>query len=162
LNGQIVLKRTFNNSVEHDTYYVYDQFGNLTYVLPPLVDTSQTITQTVLDGLCYQYKYDNRNRLVEKKLPGKDWEFIVYDKLNRVVATGPANSPFDEASTTKGWLISKYDVFNRNIYTGWYTGHDVNAEKRYALQELQSNATSINESKTSNNTIDNIPINYTN
>lgn len=42
--GQVVLKRTFNNSVAHDTYYVYDQFGNLTFVIPPAVNTSTTIT----------------------------------------------------------------------------------------------------------------------
>src|SRR5690606_20727603 len=33
--GQIILKRTFNDNEAHDTYYVYDDFGNLTYVLPP-------------------------------------------------------------------------------------------------------------------------------
>jgi len=68
------LKRTYGVSVvagietetAHDTYYVYDQFGNLTYVIPPLVNTALPITQTILDNLCYQYKYDYRNRLVEK------------------------------------------------------------------------------------------------
>ncbi|NJM79892.1 MAG: type IV secretion protein Rhs, partial [Flavobacterium sp.] len=72
--GQVILKRTYNASVAHDTYYVYDQFGNLTYVIPPLADGVST--QTILDNLGYQYKYDARNRLVEKKLPGKQWEFI--------------------------------------------------------------------------------------
>ncbi|MCH2218655.1 MAG: DUF6443 domain-containing protein, partial [Flavobacteriales bacterium] len=51
-NGQVVLKRTYNNSQAHDTYYIYDDFGNLTYVLPPKA-ADQTITQTVLDELCY-------------------------------------------------------------------------------------------------------------
>ncbi len=55
----------FNNGIAHDTYYVYDQFGNLTYMIPPLVNN----TASQLDGLCYQYKYDHRNRLLEKKLP---------------------------------------------------------------------------------------------
>ncbi|PKP16714.1 MAG: hypothetical protein CVU07_06015, partial [Bacteroidetes bacterium HGW-Bacteroidetes-23] len=84
--GQVILKRTYNNSNTHDTYYVYDIYGNLTYVIPPKVDVNQTLTQAILDGLCYQYKYDSRNRLVEKKLPGKQWEFMVYDKLDRVIA----------------------------------------------------------------------------
>ena len=113
--GQVVLKRTYNNSEKHDTYYVYDQFGNLTYVLPPLAEG--VATQTILDNLGYQYKYDYRNRLVEKKLPGKQWEFIVYDKLDRPIATGPAFSPYGGSDI--GWMITEYDVFGRVTQTGW-------------------------------------------
>jgi len=69
--GHVVLKRTYDNSVAHDTYYVYDIYGNLTYVIPPMAD--MTLTQAILDDLCYQYQYDARNRLVAKKLPGKQW-----------------------------------------------------------------------------------------
>ncbi|WP_409416741.1 DUF6443 domain-containing protein [Flavobacterium sp. PS2] len=114
--GRLILKRTYESDKKHDTYYVYDEYGNLTYVIPPKADGA--ISDKILNNLCYQYKYDNRNRLVEKKLPGKQWEFIVYDRLNRVVATGPANSPFQD-DTTVGWLLTKYDVFGRSIYTGW-------------------------------------------
>src|SRR5690606_6086179 len=46
--GRVVLKRTYAlvNSTEspHDTYYVYDHYGNLTYVLPPKVDTSDGVS----------------------------------------------------------------------------------------------------------------------
>ncbi|SHI64887.1 DUF6443 domain-containing protein [Flavobacterium terrae] len=123
--GRVVLKRTFSNIIEggtiveseakHDTYYIYDQYGNLTYVIPPLADGD--ISENSLNGLCYQYKYDYRNRLVAKKLPGKQWEFIVYDKLDRPVATGPAFSPSGDA--TSGVLITEYDVFGRVTQTGW-------------------------------------------
>ncbi len=119
--GKVVLKRTYNiigsATEKHDTYYIYDQFGNLTFVLPPLVNASATITTTILNALCYQYKYDNRNRLVAKKLPGKQWEFIVYDKLDRPVATGPAFNPY--GTQTLGWMITQYDVFGRVMQTGW-------------------------------------------
>jgi RHS repeat-associated protein len=113
--GQVVLKQTFNAGNAHDTFYVYDQFGNLTYVLPPLAEGATT--QTILDGLCYQYKYDYRNRLVAKKLPSKQWEYIVYDKLDRPVATGPSFSPWGDG--TVGVLISEYDVLGRVTQTGW-------------------------------------------
>jgi len=113
--GKVVLKRTYNNGDKHDTYYIYDPYGNLTYVIPPLAEANAS--QENLDHLGYQYKYDSRNRLVEKKLPGKQWEFIVYDKLDKPVATGPAFSPYGNGSI--GWLITQYDVFGRVVQTGW-------------------------------------------
>jgi RHS repeat-associated protein len=170
--GQIVLKRTYGivgngiTNEKHDTYYVYDNFGNLTFVIPPQVDTSVSISLTILNNLCYQYKYDYRNRLVEKKLPGRQWEFIVYDKLDRVVATGPAASPFNDL-TTVGWLVTKYDVLNRPVYTGWITSSPATNPGRKALQQAQNdpNLTILNETKLpsgSSTTIDNAPVSYSN
>jgi RHS repeat-associated protein len=159
--GQVVLKRTFNNNVAHDTFYIYDQFGNLTYVIPPAV--SGAITQTVLDNMGYQYKYDYRNRLVEKKLPGKQWEYIVYDKLDRVVATGPAYNPYGGGDSNKGWLITKYDVLNRPVYTAWYSPTDVNTINRKVLQTTYNSATTYSENKTTSvSTINGIATKYTN
>jgi RHS repeat-associated protein len=113
--GKVVLKRTFNAGNAHETYYVYDQFGNLACVIPPLAEGAFDVN--TLNGLCYQYRYDMRNRLVSKKLPGKQWEFIVYDLLDRPVATGPALSPWGDG--TQGVLITEYDVFGRVTQTGW-------------------------------------------
>ncbi|WP_121329946.1 MULTISPECIES: DUF6443 domain-containing protein [unclassified Flavobacterium] len=143
--GQVVLKRTYNGTDQFDTYYVYDdKYGNLTYVIPPKADG--TITLDILNDLCYQYKYDYRNRLVEKKLPGKQWEFIVYDKLDRPVATGPAASPFKDDATI-GWMITKYDVLGRPIYTGW-NPQTVSPSTRKTLQDAQNSATTLFETKT--------------
>ena len=157
--GQVILKRTFNDNEAHDTYYTYDQFGNLTYVIPPAV--SGVITQTVLDNMCYQYKYDYRNRLVEKKLPGKQWEYIVYDKLDRVVATGPAYNPY--GTGVSGWLITKYDVMNRPVYTAWLSAVVASPADRKILQTTYNSATIYSESKTTSvSTIDGISVKYTN
>src|SRR5690554_3795886 len=159
LKGNVVLKRTYNNSVAHDTYYVYDNYGNLSYVLPPLANG--TITSTTLDKLCYQYRYDEKNRLVEKKLPGKEWEYIVYDQSDRVVMTGPVYSPF--GSGNKGWLFTKYDAFSRPVYTGYYNGHSVTANNRKAIKDLVYAQANSNETKTTaNQTVDGVAIRYTN
>lgn len=165
--GHLILKRTFGVSVVsgtetntiHDTYYVYDQYGNLSYVLPPLV--SGTIDQGVLDNLCYQYKYDLRNRLVEKKLPGKQWEYIVYNKVDKVVATGPALSPFTDGEDP-GWLITKYDAFGRAILTAW-KGGDVSNGDRKDLQHSYNNAVYTSEGKNSSvTTVNNVSFKYSN
>ncbi len=119
--GRVVLKRTFSEDnsalITHDTYYAYDDFGNLTYVLPPKVSDSGTLpTSTELDQLCYQYRYDQRNRLIEKKIPGKGWEYIVYDKLDRPVLTQDA-----KLRISKQWLFTKYDAFDRVAFTGLHS-----------------------------------------
>lgn len=159
--GKVVLKRTYDNGLTHDTYYVFDQYGNLTYVLPPLVDTSVTITQAVLDGLCYQYKYDHRNRLVEKKLPGKAWEYIVYDQLDRPVLTGPSFQPFGTGE--QGWLLTKYDVFGRVTYTAWYNDGTAPSETtRKQLQADRDLVTVLSESRTTGVIIDGVDIGYKN
>ncbi|MEM8765753.1 MAG: RHS repeat-associated core domain-containing protein, partial [Bacteroidota bacterium] len=111
--GRVVLKRTYDENVPHDTFYVYDDFGNLTYVLSPKTDVSDGVSQTELNDLGYQYVYDRRNRLVEKKLPGKGWEYIVYNMLDQPVLTQDAN-----LRANGDWLFTKYDAIGRVAYTG--------------------------------------------
>lgn len=158
--GKVVLKRTYNNGDAHETYYVYDQFGNLTYVIPPLANGS-TIN---LGDMCYQYKYDYRNRLVEKKLPGKQWEYIVYNTQGMPVATGPAYNPWGASSEEDtGWLITKYDAFGRVVYTGWYTGKVVTSIERVKYQSEQDALANPFETALDGSiTFDNIPLGYTN
>ncbi|MEZ0007976.1 hypothetical protein ABH942_003362, partial [Flavobacterium sp. 28YEA47A] len=166
--GKLVLKRVWGSSIVngtpaeswHDTYYVYDDFGNLAFVLPPLSDGSAS--QADLDGLCYQYRYDEHNRLVEKKLPGKQWEFIVYDSLDRVIATGPALSPFKDMAGSIGWLFTKYDVFGRVAYTGWMQAA-VSSTDRNSLQAARNaQVSNLSEAKAeSDNTVNGVVFRYT-
>ncbi|BFP41150.1 hypothetical protein FGF1_19950 [Flavobacteriaceae bacterium GF1] len=115
--GRVVLKRTYalvgSTETAHDTYYVYDDFGNLTYTLPPKVVAGDGVSATELNELCYQYVYDHRNRLVEKKVPGKGWEHIVYNKLDRPILTRDPN-----LKAQGQWLFTKYDAHGRVAYTG--------------------------------------------
>ncbi|WP_299432033.1 DUF6443 domain-containing protein [uncultured Aquimarina sp.] len=136
--GRTVLKRTFNNNEPHDTYYVYDTFGNLTYVVPPKVTTDDGISDTEIDELCYQYKYDSRNRLVEKKIPGKGWEYIVYNKLDQPIMTQDANQ-----RARNEWLFTKYDMFGRVILTGLYKDN----RDRVAIQSSANSAAQQYDSK---------------
>ncbi|MEW7279223.1 DUF6443 domain-containing protein [Aquimarina sp. 2201CG1-2-11] len=137
--GQIILKRTYNSSPTssgegaeggggaHDTYYIYDDYGNLSFVIPPKVDTTNGISNTELAELCYQYKYDQRNRLVEKKIPGKGWEYIVYNKLDQPVLTQDALLKQNNL-----WLFTKYDALGRVAYTGKMT---ISSKTRLQLQQ---------------------------
>ncbi len=116
--GRVILKRTYAStplatSEAHDTYYVYDRYGNLTYVIPPKVTTVDGVSNTELSELCYQYTYDYRNRLIEKKIPGKGKEYIIYNTLDQPVFTQDAN-----LRAKNRWLFTKYDAFGRVAYTG--------------------------------------------
>ena len=208
--GQVILKRTYGKvgsgtvNEKHDTYYVYDIYGNLIYVIPPkaadlvgstaalqpdvistaIVASGSTLnlsainsiilspgfnaqsgstftavidnsSQSVLDNLCYQYKYDYRNRLVEKKLPGKQWEYIVYDKLDRPILTQDAN-----LKALNKWLFTKYDAFSRPVYTGEYTKTSQNS--RVDLQGIADLNTVLLENKQGSNTINNTTVYYSN
>ena len=118
--GRVILKRTYSNNIDHDTYYVYDDFGNLTYVLPPKAEAHSGLPSgTILDELCYQYKYDSRNRLIEKKIPGKGWEYIVYNKLDKPILIQDQN-----LKAINKWLFTKYDQFGRVAYTGMMSSSD--------------------------------------
>jgi RHS repeat-associated protein len=117
--GHIVLKRTFNNNngIETlSTYYVYDDYNNLTFVLPPSAMPDNGLSSSnaaTLNNFCYQYRYDSRNRLAQKRIPGKDWEYMVYNKTDQIVATQDANQRLN-----KQWIFTKYDAIGRVIQTG--------------------------------------------
>lgn len=100
-----------------NTYYVYDDFGLLRYVLPPqtFADGNAYITQDELDKYCYQYKYDARRRMIHKKLPGADWVYMAYDKRDRLVAEQDGNQ-----RDNGRWVVTKYDALNRPVMTGYY------------------------------------------
>lgn len=138
--GRVVLKRSFNrkpdNSVEMlSTYFVYNDFGDLAYVLPPgrdsefNPDTGTLPNTTQLNNFAYQYRYDGRRRMVEKKLPGKGVEYIVYNKLDQVVLTQDAEQ---RAKSPKEWTFTKYDAHGRVVMTGRYT---TTATTRTAVQD---------------------------
>ena len=162
-SGQVLLKRTYavigGSDVAHDTYYVYDNYGNLTYVLSPeasdsVIDTNNTIDTVVLDNLGYQYKYDYRNRLIEKKIPGKGWESIVYDILDRPVLTQDPN-----LQAQGKWLFTKYDALGRVVYTGMYT----DSQTRAQLQTTVGALTTVHETKSSTAlNISSVDVYYTN
>ena len=112
--GQVLLVRKIVSATENaDTYYVYNNYDQLAYVIPPLASVSASLDLSTLDRLCYQYRYDGKNRLVEKKLPGKGKEYMVYDKQDRLILTRDSNLEAKDE-----WLFTKYDQFSRPIYTG--------------------------------------------
>jgi len=144
-NGETVLKRAFNRkpdaSIEMlSTYYVYDNLGLLCFVLTPGANPDGgTVSQNILDNLCYQYRYDGRNRLIEKKLPGRNKDFIVYNKLDQSIMVQDGNQ---RSSNDQQWTVTKYDALSRQVVSGLYTqsGSLANIEYRTDMQTAVDNA----------------------
>lgn len=105
------------------TYYVYDDYNNLSLVIPPkAVELLQAnswnlnFNANLLSEYCFEYKYDERNRTIEKRAPGKKAEYIIYDKWDREVL-----SQDGELRKTNKWIFTKYDGHDRKVMTGFYT-----------------------------------------
>ena len=124
--GRLVLERQTVGSAKYDTYYVYDIYGNLAFVLPPAASDALTLgtwsinSNTTLQNYAYNYKYDSRNRCVEKKLPGCEKISVTYDTADRIIATQDGVQRLTGAST-----YYEYDSFSRQIVKGTKTSAGV-------------------------------------
>jgi RHS repeat-associated protein len=130
--GRIVLKRIWKDeSTCLNTYYVYDDVGNLAYVIPPAVTTTsftEAPTDAEFNNYIYAYHSDNRNRVAEKKIPGKGWEHLAYNYIGQVVATQDAMQ-----RANNKWTFTKYDGRGRVIMTGEITDNRTHQQITDAL-----------------------------
>jgi len=78
MHENTILERRGTNN---DTYYVYDNYGRLSYVLPPMCQLCST---SELPEYWYKYTYDDRGRCTEKQLPGCAVVEYWYDEANRI------------------------------------------------------------------------------
>jgi RHS repeat-associated protein len=119
------------------TYYVYDDFGRLRFVLPPkmteLIATTWSVAQIPADELCFRYEYDGRNRMIIKKIPGAGEVWMVYDARNRLVMSQDAN-----LRTAGKWMVTSYDLLNRPVQTGLLT--DANNRTIHAVAAYGSSS----------------------
>lgn len=105
---------------------------------------------TMLADLAYQYKYDNKNRLIEKKLPGKEPEYVVYDKLDRPILTQDGNLRIQNK-----WLFVKYDAFDRIAYSGIWSNPN-SGQNRDVIQQIVDNQSVSLWSEVKNSTSQNV------
>ena len=136
--GQVLLTRQINNNSElFDTYYVYDNLGNLSFVIPPILSeiaTKGNLSAENLDLYGYQYKYDSRKRCVQKKLPGAQYISYIYDKADRLIFTQDG-----EQRAKHEWVFALSDALGRNVLTGICKNTDIeNAKYQDLLVEAEA------------------------
>ena len=105
-----------------DTYYLYDNMGKLRAVLPPAVSDNiqlyNSISTDLINQYAYLYLYDNRERLIAKKLPGCDWNRFAYDGADRILYSQ------DGEQRQRGELtFYLYDIFGRLCVQGIADGN---------------------------------------
>ena len=133
-----VLTRQNTGASYTDTHYVYDMYGNLCYVLPPeasslLHNVSGAISDSNDDlaKFAYIYKYDHRNRCIEKKLPGCSPVRYVYDRCDNLVYSQDGNQ-----RANGQWAFIAYDALGRVAYSGVTSERRTAAQLRDAFQNL--------------------------
>jgi RHS repeat-associated protein len=123
MSGHIVCKRVIITSDSLQTYYIYDNLDMLRGVIQPegtvALQTNSWVYPTGFAGKwMFLYRYDERGRMVMKKVPGADSVLMVYDQWDRLVLTQDGNL---RLLSTNNWLFTKYDALNRPIITGTIT-----------------------------------------
>lgn len=91
------------------TSYVYNDYGDLAYILPPGLSGTHLRSDAAMTSLAYWYDYDGRGRLIRKKIPGAKTASYVYDEADRLVAE---QSPHHTDDT---WRFYGYDHADRLV-----------------------------------------------
>jgi len=144
--GRVILKRIWNIDPQTqqeyplNTQYVYDDFGNLRYVIPPgyRLKTKVILDEADFNEFIYAYKYDDMHRATHKKIPGRGWDYIVYDRFDRPIMTQDA---VQRSKTIKEWSYIKYDGWGRVIQSGIMTATYVDQAAAQVAANTHANST---------------------
>ncbi len=142
--GRLILTRQINGTSERlNTYYVYDDYGNLTFVLPPLASDKLTAinvnwkeTNDAIKKYAYLYRYDHRNRCIAKRIPGCDWIKYQYDKADRLIFWQDGEL---RSKGSQRWFFSIPDVLGRPLVTGVVNYLTVNIQNTLVTGEFVGN-----------------------
>ena len=134
------------SSTDAQTYYVYNDLNQLSYVLPPgFVDGIGTATSfddsnTLLKQFGYMYRYDERGNCIFKRLPGCTPVYMVYDNVDRLVLSQDGYQRKRLQGTFPQWTVTKYDTFGRVVYTGLMYRSEVDSVQNYkSIRDVLSN-----------------------
>jgi RHS repeat-associated protein len=141
--GRLILeKRQSGPSNWYNTYYVYNDYGELLFIIPP--QSAGTISPSAAhsDLWHFRYEYDDLGRQTGSKAPGTDWLYTIYDRWDRPVLTQDGEQ---RAKSPQEWSYIKYDVHNRPVVSGVIS----TTSSRSALTTAVANSTTRDEVRNS-------------
>ena len=113
--GNVVLERSLiSGSTYADTYYSYDSQGRLVWVVSPegsislANGSSYSYSHAIAQQYSYIYAYDGNGNMIEKRQPGREPEYYVYDKGKRNVMYQDGNM-----RQNSQWIYTTYDNLGR-------------------------------------------------
>ncbi len=116
--GKTILNEVQASETEWlQTYYVYNDFGELLFTIPPAAADILSPSQADADLWYYQSLYDDLGRQIASKKPGAGWSYTIYDQWDRPVLT---QDPGNRIRNPKEWNFVKYDIHNRPVVSGMY------------------------------------------
>ncbi len=149
IDGQVILKKVQQSDAyqsSHDgwlcTYYVYDELNQLRFVIQPRAVEWLSVNgwsfvasggPQIADELCFRYEYDQRRRMIVKKVPGAGEVWMVYDARDRLVMKQDEKM----RSIPQQWMVTEFDNLNRPVRKGLWT----DANDRAYHQNLAYNST---------------------
>lgn len=133
--GQLVAKEQYVSDTDRRiSYYVYDEYGRQRFVIPAIMDAQMTVgtrrTPHSLRLYCYYNEYDEEGRIVRQCMPGADYVLSLYDGRGRLAMTQDGN-----LRKQNKWLFTKYDINDRPVMTGIYTGGTYASHKSALLSQ---------------------------
>jgi RHS repeat-associated protein len=155
LLGHVILKRVLIASDSLQTYYIYDTLNLLRAVIQPegtvaLKKNNWIFPTGFSSNWMFLYRYDERKRMVMKKVPGADSVNMLYDQWDRLVLTQDGNLRISHY-----WIFTKYDQLNRAVVTGQITDtralSSVQTDVLNSTGRFESVSTSATEGYTLNN-----------
>ncbi|MBX7107065.1 MAG: hypothetical protein K1X61_00305 [Chitinophagales bacterium] len=129
-NGKVIMEKhpakvnsgtvpkTFDYAI---TCYGYDDLERLQLVITPegynkMVAAGNFAVKQSDDVWNFFCQYNKRGLVYAKKMPGIDWNYLVYDQLNREALSQDPN-----LRTSGKWMYHKFDAFGRMISSGLTT-----------------------------------------
>lgn len=122
-DDRTILAASGSGNQIQETYYVYNGRMQLRWVLQPeatariksLAANSSSAnpytfsqSDSTAQKFCFIYNYDGKGQMTEKRIPGKGFEYMVYDPAGRLVATQDSI-----LRNQNHWILTRYDSLSR-------------------------------------------------
>ncbi|WP_108802598.1 DUF6443 domain-containing protein [Aquimarina sp. Aq107] len=159
INGTIHNTLRVTNGPDNDPQAAF-RVSLINFNFEDLLPARFALNPSNLNDLAFQYKYDKYNRQIGQKMPGKAWQYVVYDQLDRPILTQDY-----QLRSLNQWMFNKYDALGRTIYSGKFSSSLTQEQSQAQIDNFINNSNNLSNVENRTNTtniIGGVSINYSN